>query len=466
MIMKSRGARRRAIGLGLALGLHACGDGDGSSISRPVPCAPDPVALPQTDVTVTLDPSQRFQTIDGFGTTQRLFDDPHVTETFNSATARAAVIPTSVDQVRILDALYRDLGLTRVRFHPEGIEAVNDNADPLSTDLSKFNFSWKAADGHIAAVRSLQARGLTTYFASPLRVESWMNESNPDEYVEWAMAMLRHWRSAGLEMPYFSLMNEPSFYGGEKSWSGAWLRDVAKRLGARLRAEKFATKLVAPDDVSPANAYARLQTILADPDARQYIGAVAYHLYDRGNEDAVAKLAKQYGIPVWMTEYSTPEDWRAWAGIMHELLATADVSAIDYMWGFFGDWDRSQLVRVKVRGSSYAGFDFNRQYYVMGQYSRYVRPGAVRIAATSSDPALKVVAFLDGARPVVVVTNLGAREHTVRFELGSAGVCGTRFEAARTSDTDAWTSLPAVTLDQPRFAAPAAAGSVTTFVGW
>ena len=126
MIKKPRAAHRRAIGLGLAIGLHACGDGDGSSIGRPVPCASDPVALPQTDVTVTLDPSQRFQTIQGFGTTQRLFDDPHVTETFNSATARAAVIPTSVDQVRILDALYRDLGLTRVRFHPEGVEPVND----------------------------------------------------------------------------------------------------------------------------------------------------------------------------------------------------------------------------------------------------------------------------------------------------------------------------------------------------
>jgi O-glycosyl hydrolase len=466
MMTRPRTARGRAIGLGLAIGLGACGaEGDGNGITNPVPCAADPIALPQTDVTVTLDPSQRFQTIHGFGTTQRLFDDPHITETFNPATARAAIIPPAADQDRILDALYRDLRLTRVRFHPEGVEPVNDNADPLSTDLSKFNFSWKAADGHIAAVKALQARGVTTYFASPLRVESWMDESNPDEYVEWAMAILRHWRSAGMEMPYFSLMNEPSYYGGMKSWSGAWLRDVAKRLGARLKAEGFATKLVAPDDLSPNDAYARLQTILADPDARQYIGAVAYHLYGRGNEDKVAQLARQYGIPVWMTEYSTPNDWRAWADIMHDLLATDDVSAIDYMWGYFGDWDGSQLVRVKVSGSSYAGFDFNRQYYVMGQYSRYVRPGAVRIAATSSDDDLEVVAFLDGARPVVVVTNLGQRDYTVRFELGSAGVCGTRFESVRTSDTDAWKSLPDVTIDQPRFAARASAGSVTTFVG-
>src|SRR5688572_7464430 len=106
MMMRPRAARRRAIGLG------ACGaDGVGDGITNPVPCSANPVALSQTDVTITLDPTQRFQTIHGFGTTQRLFDDPHITETFNPATARAAIIPPATDQARILDALYRDLRL-------------------------------------------------------------------------------------------------------------------------------------------------------------------------------------------------------------------------------------------------------------------------------------------------------------------------------------------------------------------
>jgi O-glycosyl hydrolase len=454
----------------LALMLAACAsDGGAATAFRPITgpgtCPVSPVALPATDVTVTLDPTQRFQTIQGFGTTQRLFDDPHTTETFDAVTRRASATPPAGDQAKILDALYVDLGLTRVRFHPEGLETVNDNADPLSTDLSKFDFSWKASDGHIDAVKTLMSRGVTTYYASPLSLPSFMNESNPDEYVEWAMVLLRHWREQGLEMPYFSLLNEPGYYQGVKTWSGAWLRDVARLLGARLRAEGFATKLVLPDDVSPVDAYPRLQAILADPEARQYVGAVAYHLYGRGSEDRVAQLAKQYGIPVWMTEFSTPDDWRAWAGIMHELLATDDVSAIDYMWGFFGDWDHSQLVRLKVAGGSYAGFDITRHYYVMGQYSRFVRPGAVRIAATSSDTAVKVVAFLAGTTPVVVVTNTGTADHMVRFELGAAATCGTRLQAVRTSDTESWSTLPDITLDQPRFATLVPAGSVTTFVG-
>ena len=460
----TRSKRRLMQRLGAALTLTLAACGDGGSTTPGATCSATPAALPSTDVTFTLEAAHRFQTMQGFGTTQRLFDDPHTTETFDASTSRAAAIPSPTEQDKILDMLYVDLGLTRMRFHPEGLEPVNDNGDPESTDLSKFNFGWKGADGHIAAVTARTPRGLTTYYASPLTVESWMDESNPDEYVEWAMAMLRHWRKQGLVMPYFSLMNEPGYYGGTKSWSGAWLRDVTKRLGARLRAEGFSTKLVAPDDISPMKAYERLQVILADPVARQYIGAVAYHLYDRGGEDRVKQLAQQYGLPIWMSEYSTPGDWQAWAALMHELIVEHDVSAVDYMWGFFGDWDRSQLISLLVNGSSYRGFSLNRHYHVMGQYSRYVRPGAVRIGATTSDPEVRVAAFLEGTKTIVVATNLSARDRTVRMELGSAASCGTNVATVRSSESESWKELPSFTLDQPRFAAAVPAGSVTTFV--
>src|SRR4051812_37100459 len=133
----------RALHGAVALLLAGCAsDGGPATAFRPITgpgtCPVSPAALPAADVTVTLDPTQRFQTIQGFGTTQRLFDDPHTTETFDAVTRRATATPPAEEQARILDALYVDLGLTRVRFHPEGLETVNDNADPLSTDLSKF----------------------------------------------------------------------------------------------------------------------------------------------------------------------------------------------------------------------------------------------------------------------------------------------------------------------------------------
>jgi hypothetical protein len=94
-------------------------------------------------VSVTIDGSVRHQTMDGFGHSLRVFDDPHVFENFNPATGRAATVLTQAQQGEVMDRLYRDLELTRVRpVNPDtaagaGIEPVNDNNDPNVTDLSK-----------------------------------------------------------------------------------------------------------------------------------------------------------------------------------------------------------------------------------------------------------------------------------------------------------------------------------------
>ena len=452
----------RAIGAAVALAVVACSGGDGTAPVAAA-CYADFGTPASGAGIVTIDPTSRFQTMQGFGTTERLFDDPHVTETYNQSTQRAGVIPPAADQAKILDALYTQIGLTRVRFHPDLIEPVNDNADPNAADLAKFDFSWQKSDGHIAYIKRLLPLGVTTYFASPVTIEPWMTTANPAEYAEWVIVLLRHWRDQGLEMPYYSIINEPG-YVRSGIWPGTWIRDVIKILGPRLAAEGLKTKLVVPDDWSAGEALARLQVILADATARQYIGAVAYHLYNRGGETEVKQLAQQYDIPVWMTEFSTGDDWFQWATVMQQEIADFGASAVDYMWGYFGDWDKSQLIRIRTNNGTYAGFDFNRQYYVMGQYSKFVRPGAIRVGASSGESDVKVAAFLAGVQEIVVATNTGTSSHTVQFELGN-GPCASRVDAVRTSGTEGLQPLPSITLDRTRFSTTLPARSVTTFVG-
>ena len=434
-------------------------------------CRLEAAPFPSSDASVTVDASRRFQTIQGFGTTERLFDDPHVTNTFDAVTRRAAVIPPPAEQDRILDALYVELGLTRVRYNPRddqgtdvGIEQVNDNADPAVTDLSRFDFSWKKNDGHITYVKAVVPRGVTTFYASPLTLESFMTEANPDEYVEWAMAILRRWRAQGVEMPFYSILNEPGNPRGGVTWSGAWIREVTKRLGAKLKAEGFRTRIVVPDDLNPTEAFARLQTILADPDARQYVGAIAYHLYGSADRDKVKRLAEQYGLPVWMTEFSQP-DWLGWARTMHAMLADYDAAAVDFMWGFFGQWESgTQLVTIRSAGNAYTGFERTKHFFTMGQYSRFVRPGAVRIGAVTADPSLLVTAYQDGPRVVIVAINDAHSDRTVRFDVISGIPCGNSVQSVRTSETENGRVLPEMQLPVPRFVTTLAAASVTTLV--
>jgi hypothetical protein len=221
---------------------------------------------------------------------ERVFDDPHVFENFDERTGRAKTVVPADERREIYDRLYRELRLTRVRPGPDGgIEVANDNGDPEVTDLSRFDFSWKLTDAHIDYVAEAMSRGAEVHFVSP-SVEDWMEteSGSPAEYAEWAMAMLRRWRDRGYEPPYYALLNEPGFFGrketawqgdGPYGFSGEYLRDAAKLLGAKLRSEGFATKLVIPDDINPSEAFERARVVLEDPGARRYVGAIATHLY-------------------------------------------------------------------------------------------------------------------------------------------------------------------------------------------
>jgi hypothetical protein len=52
--------------------------------------------------------------------------------------------------------------------------------------------------------------------------------------------------------------------------SGAFIRDVIKNLGPRLRAANLLTLFVVPDDVRSSDAAAKTQTIMTDPVAGSF----------------------------------------------------------------------------------------------------------------------------------------------------------------------------------------------------
>lgn len=442
-------------------------------------------ALGQSRATdVTIDARTVYQRMDGFGSSARVFDDPHVFENFNPATARALTFLTAAQQDEVLDRLYVDLQLTRVRqASPDtavngGIEPQNDNADPEVIDPSKFNFAWKNLDAHIEYIARVRQRGVNTWFLSPLSREKWMGVSTASdaaEYAEWLLAQALRCQMLGVALPYLSVVNEPSY--SRNAMSGEFIRDVIKILGPKLRAASLDTLFVIPDDVRSSDAAAKTQTIMADPLARPYVGALATHLYDESitNITKMRLLSEQYELPLWVTEFSLilagsarlgngPFDY---AGLMHELLATYNVSAVDYQWGFFGQWESSsQLVilnHVTTGAQSYTGYTLPKVYYVTGQYSRFIAPGARRIRADSTSGNVKVSAYVDGRRLSIVAFNSSTSvNETVPFNL--AGLPTIRSIApVRTSSTENWAVLPAIAVRGATFKATLPIMSVTTF---
>ena len=399
---------------------------------------------------------------------------------------------SAAQQDEVLDALYGELGLTRVRpVQPEtaagpppfGIEVANDNGDPTDTDLTRFEFAGRRLDAHAAFVARGKARGVAVAWNSPLNREPWMGVTSPTdaaEYAEWLLAQVRRFAQLGAPLQYVSIANEPSF--SRNTMSGTFLRDVVKNLGPRLAAEGLSVPLVIPDDVRASSGAAKASVVLADPEARQYVGALATHLYDEplSNLTSMRSLAKTYGLPLWMTEFAqgalntmeppgapegTPLDW---ALLMHELLATYDVSAIDYLWGYVGqaapESEKGSLMTIEHDSTKVTGLVRNKTYFYFGQYSRFVRPGALRVSASSSNPGVKVSAFYRGNERVLVAINPGSSPAAVTLSAPDLdGV--SELAQTRTSASENWARPPGVAVSGSSVSLTLPPGSVTTLVG-
>ena len=416
--------------------------------------APAPNVGERTRVTdISVDIRSTRQVIQGFGTSNRVWSDPHLAKT-------AKVSVPAQAQAQILTSLYGRLGLTRVR-------NVLDNGLQASRG-APMGFAGKRADDHIAFVKQAKRFGLRTFFPGPVYLEDWMKADEPGAYVEWAMTMLRRWRARGLEPALYAPLNEPVI---TRDFPPEWMRAVVVQLGRQLRAEGFKTKLVIPDDENPTDAYRRAVAVLADPTARQYVAALAYHVYrwDRTDMVRMRQLATKHKLPVWMTEYSTGtyKDWRSsfeWAERMHTLLTDGGVNAIDYMWGYFGSWVRSDtMISIDFEDGTYKGHSPTSLYWLTGHYSRYVRPGYARVAATPASGSVLVSAYKGPKRVIVVASNPLDRTESVRISI-KGGSVGNSIAAVRSSETEQWRNLSPVRPVGGAFSATLPPKSIVTFV--
>jgi len=298
-----------------------------------------------------------------------------------------------------------------------------------------------------------------------------MSHTDPAEFVEWSFAIIQEWNRLGNPLPYWSIANEPGL--SKPTINGAFLRDAIKLLGPRLAAAGIPTKLVAPDETSPASALSSASIILADPVARQYVAAIAFHLYggspssqpNTASLSALAALAQQYGLPLWMSEWYT-SDWFTWAKTIQSMLGNYNASAVDYAFGYFGQWvsNGGELIIINSVGNLYTGFVRTKQYWATRQWSHFIPPGAVRIRAVSSDPGVEVTAFLNGDSVVVVAVNTVTADRTVQVALGAGTPCVQGVTSKRTTAIESGRILDPFTLSGPGFTTTLPATSVTTFV--
>jgi O-glycosyl hydrolase len=375
-------------------------------------------------------------------------------------------------RTRALQAAYRDVRLTLGNVELGPWEPTNDDADPMHLNEPGFEIAGLRAINEklIAPARALGAEGLypgnvismdATEWLLPLRGANYNRYI--DECAEYVVSAVLKWRDVTGQIPrYHALFNE-AIWGNQELKGGNTkeIIDIIKRAGGRLRSAGMPTTFVIASEYSPAQSAALAKEILADPQARQYVGAIGYHPYPYGSAyssmpvilaksgagrpDAAAvadrrtlrDVGRQYNVPLWMNEVSHGEldprsmdAVRARAIHIHDELAYADASAF---FGMLSMWDSKanlehfgpgnsllkeqdtivliddDLGTVMITGTGYA----------IGHYARWMQRGAVRVDATTDEPLVMASAFTDTKRGKAsfVLINNGAASQTVRVHV-------------------------------------------------
>ena len=107
-----------------------------------------------------------------------------------------------------------------------------------------------------------------------------------------------------------------------------------------------------------------------------------------------------------------------------------------------------------------------KRLYVVGQFSRFIRPGSVVLASTSSDSTLQVAAVRPTSGSVaVVLANSGRNSHTVTVNLTGLGGPPASLTPHRTSATENQAQLGPVNSSSGAFTITVPAKTVVTVVG-
>ena len=433
----SRLAAGSAACLLIGLLITGCGSSGGGT-PTPTPTA-SPTPVPASTITVTS--AQRYQAISGFG----------------ASSAWHATPPSDSDAAKLFSAdTGAGLSLLRIRIAPDGTTV---EMPTVNKALSYGVKIWAAPWSPPAECKS---NGSTNNGGSLL----------PACYQTWADTLanfVQSMASQGVNLAVLSAQNEPNWVANWETceWTPAQLlKFIRDNLGpSLLLLHNLTTPILAPE----YNDWIRLadyaDPLLDDPIAASYLRVVAVHAYG-GSPYAYANVAAKQK-QLWETEMSvsTPGNGiasgLAVAQSVHDHLTIANVNAWHYWW--ITDSDNPTQPYALIEGGV-----VTKRLWVMGNYSKFVRPGSYRIAAaTASGGAAQGVqtsAYRNEAAGTLIIVCVNASSQTVRqpFTLADLRVDAvTPWVTSDSLDLAAQTSLAGgmtFTYDLPP-------QSVTTLVG-
>ena len=416
----------------------------------------------QGDPTISVDPSQTFQKIDGFGAS--------ITD------SSAHLLAESPDRDQIMRDLFdpgQGIGLSYLR-QPmgasdfvKGPHYTYDDMPAGETDFGMRHFSVAHDEAQILPLlrQALALNPNLKIMGTPWSPPAWMKTNQSlvggrfiaqsqyyDAYSRYFIRFLQDYKRAGVPIDALTLQNEPQ-NRHPFEYPGMDFRDneeaqLVSTLGPRLRRVGLRTKLLGydhnwslhPNDVGPPDDPANpdyAASLLSDPGASKYLDGTAFHCYS-GDPSSQSALHDRFpakniyftecsgiqsGDPSttfpdtlhWHTRFLTIGAVRNWAKNVITWNLALDPAGGPHNGGC--DTCTGVVTIDPSTGKATRAAD----YYVLGHVTKFVRPGAVRIGSTV-DGNIWDVAFRNPDGSIIVVVNnddWGSGSQRFNLQLGA-----------------------------------------------
>jgi len=410
-------------------------------------------AAPETVPVITVNAAKRYQTIEGFGAT------------FNEAGLMVLNQLPRAEQENVLRALFhpdRGAGFTLMKsplaacdFAAAGPWYTFDDT-PGDTGLRHFTIERDLGpNGMLTFIRRARRYGQFKLQATTDYPPDWMLDSSynlkPEFYPVFAKYLVKYveaYARQGVHVDYLSPFNEPQYVYCKITYPQIG-ELIKKHIGPEFQRAGLKTKLQLSDAHNRETGLKEFPKVLRDPEARKYIAVLPVHgyLWEKQTSAPMGKLHELFpDLPVWQTEVCYAkvidkdkpmpvygfDDGDRWGRML-----IADLKNWAAGWIYWnaildhkgGPWliseehhdpaDNPQhpvvIINTEKKQAVYTGL-----YYYLAHFSRFVRPGAVRIETSGSVPGLEAVAFLaPGGGRVLEVVNSAPAERVFALRDGT-----------------------------------------------
>jgi len=406
--------------------------------------------VPKDAPSISISAETRFQKFLGFG------------GAFTESSADLCMSTTPFNQWRIADAYFEKhggLGYKFGRLHMNSCDFSEGNWSccDMAGDVQLSTFSIGRYRRSIIPMvkRALaSARAPIYLLASPWSPPAWMKTGGrmrggsllPQFRPSWAkhfVLFAQHFRAEGLPLWGFTVENEPEARTG---WETCFFSDAQERdfirdyLGPALETAGLLDDMnLIIWDHNRDHMYNRAKAVYNDPDAERYVWGLGFHWYE-GSFTQVKRVHElRPDKHLIFTEGCQEGGAHLGSWFCAERYAKNILMDLNHWTEAWIDWN---LVLDENGGPNHAGNPcsapimldtehhrllYNPSYYVIGHFSRYIRPGAERIVCKvcqKSCKALTSTAFVNSNGIVaVVVMNESRSAMDFWLVLGELAAC-------------------------------------------